>query len=46
MMAHIGTDGTYTSDPKSLKVVHDDLLRGATAVTVDLGRDRRRDQRT
>ena len=27
-MSHIGTDGTHTSDPLSLKVVHDDPFRG------------------
>ena len=39
LMVHIGADGMHTSDPLSLKVVHEDLLRGATAVTVDIGRD-------
>jgi hypothetical protein len=43
-MAHIGTEGMHTRDPLRLKVVHDDLLSGATAVTVDIGRERRRDQ--
>ena len=30
-MSHIGKDGTQTSDPLSLKVVHDDPFRWTAA---------------
>jgi hypothetical protein len=38
-MSYLGTDGTHTSDPLSLKVVPDELLRGAV-LRVCLGGDR------